>query len=172
MSRSTDEQALRELQDRTEITELLFRNARGLDQVPPDFDAVSSCFSDDARWDYGPGAGPVVIGAANINAFIRQAYSQHKVQEGGVQVRIRGTSHHVTNIMIDFESDDEARSEAYVFTWHEMADGSPGLVWGRWRDRIRRTADGWKIASRKMMVAATENYYAIGYPLHEDGDDA
>jgi 3-phenylpropionate/cinnamic acid dioxygenase small subunit len=159
----TAPQAVQRLQDRVAIAEVLYTFARACDDL--DFATLAACFAEDCRWDYGPGAGPAVVGRANVEAFVTEAFSRKHVEDGGVQVRIRRTSHHVSNILVDFEDDDCARSEAYVFTWHEMADGSAGLVWGRWRDRFVREHDTWRIAERRMFVAATENYYAIGYPL-------
>lgn len=167
MTEKSDEEIARELQDRVEITEVLHLFARACDDL--DFKTLSECFTEDCRWDYGPGAGPPVTGRANVEAFVGQAFSRSELTDDSeVRVRIKGTSHHVTNVMIDFDGPDAARSEAYVFTWHEMPDGGSGLVWGRWRDRFRRTDEGWRIAERKMYVAATENYYAIGYSLWDE----
>ena len=127
---------------------------------------MAQCFTKDLRWDYGPGAGVVIETRDDLERFVREAFSPHReVSDDSLSVvRIKKTSHHVSNIHIEFDGADEARSETYVFTWHEMPDDRPGLVWGKWHDQWRRSDDeGWRISARKMIVSATDNYYAIGY---------
>ena len=54
-----------------------------------------------------------------------------------------------------------------------MPDDRPGLVWGKWHDQWRRSDDeGWRISARKMIVSATDNYYAIGYDAWTGGPRA
>ena len=164
--RELDVELLRELQDREEITQKLHDFARGIDDL--DFAAVARCFAPDVRWDYGPGAGAPIQGRDKLEAFVRESFSDKSVDAGSLSVvRIKRTSHHVSNIRVDFDGPNAARSEAYVFTWHEMIDNDrPGLVWGRWQDRWTHSADeGWRIADRKMLVSATDNYFAIGYSV-------
>ena len=153
-----------ELRDRYEIEQVLYDFARYCDDL--DFAGLASLFHDECRWDYGPGAGPVVEGREQVEAFVQQAFSNSVSGEGpdGVKVRIRKTSHHLSQVAINFDGPDLAHAETYVFTWHEMSDGSPGLVWGRWHDQLRRTPQGWKISQRRMILSAVDNYYAIGHP--------
>ena len=152
-----------ELRDRYEIEQVLYDFARYCDDL--DFEGVASLFHDECRWDYGPGAGPVVEGREHVEAFVKEAFSSSVEQAGpeGVKVRIRKTSHHISQVAVNFDGPDHARTEAYVFTWHEMADGAPGLVWGRWHDELRRTPSGWKISDRRMILSAVDNYYGIGH---------
>jgi hypothetical protein len=156
---------LRQVQDREEIRQVLYDFARSVDEL--DFARMTQCFARELRWDYGPGAGVVVETREDLERFVTEAFSPNKAvtDESLSVVRIKKTSHHVSNIRIDFEPPDGARSEAYVYTWHEMAEGDrPGLVWGKWHDRWRRTDDeGWRISERRMIVSATDNYFAIGY---------
>jgi 3-phenylpropionate/cinnamic acid dioxygenase small subunit len=161
----SDSEILRELLDRAQIQDVLYTYARSVDTN--DFERMSRCFTDDATWDYGPEAGPVVTGSKAIEKFAAKAYSDAPVEDGDVKIRHGlAASHHVSNILIQFDGPDSARSEAYVHTFHQMLnDDAPGLVWGRWHDQFRRTADGWKICARKMLLAGKENYPAIGYPV-------
>lgn len=153
-----------ELRDRYEIEQVVYDFARYCDDL--DFEGVALLFHDDCRWDYGPGAGPVVEGREHVEAFVREAFSNSLEETGseGVKVRIRKTSHHVSQVAVNFDGPDHAYVESYVFTWHEMSDGGPGLVWGRWHDQLRRTAVGWKISDRRMILSAVDNYYEIGRP--------
>lgn len=159
-----DRRLLHQLRDREEMTQVLHDFARAVDEL--DFKAMARCFTKQLTWDYGPGAGVVIETRDDLERFVTESFSSDRevTDESLSVVRIRKTSHHVSNIRIDFEGDDTARSEAYVFTWHEMADGDrPGLVWGKWHDGWQRTGEGWRIRSRRMIVSATDNYYAIGY---------
>ena len=160
-----DRRLLRELQAREEITQVLHDFARTVDEL--DFRKMAQCFTKDLLWDYGPGAGVVIESRDDLERFVTEAFSPDKaITEDSLSVvRIKKTSHHVSNIRIDFDGADAARSETYVFTWHEMpTDDRPGLVWGKWHDQWRRSdEEGWRISARKMIVSATDNYYAIGY---------
>ena len=159
-----ERRAIQEMIDREAITQVLNDFARTVDEL--DFQAMSRCFTEDLIWDYGPGAGVVINRRDDLVAFVTEAYSPERevTEESMVRVRIHKTSHHISNIRVDFEGPDAARSETYVFTWHEMVDDDrPGLVWGKWRDQWTRTAEGWRIHARKMIVSATDNYFAIGY---------
>ena len=36
--------------------------------------------------------------------------------------------------------------------WHERPDGSTATVLGQYHDRLRRLAEGWRIAERRMLM--------------------
>jgi ketosteroid isomerase-like protein len=58
------------------------------------------------------------------------------------------TSHHVTNLLVDLDSDevDEGSAVMYVYAFHRMAaTGEPWHLWARVRDRVRREGDRWLI---------------------------
>ena len=64
------------------------------------------------------------------------------------------TSHHVTNIKMTFTGADTAESTAYVYAWHlTVAEGRRIDLWGRYHDRHRLTAEGWRIELRRLTVA-------------------
>jgi 3-phenylpropionate/cinnamic acid dioxygenase small subunit len=173
-----ERRALQEMIDREAITQVLNDFARTVDEL--DFEAMARCFTEDLLWDYGPGAGVVITCRDDLLAFVTEAFSPERevTEDSRVKVRIHKTSHHISNIRIDFGGSDTAHSETYVFTWHEMVDDArPGLVWGKWRDEWTRMPEGWRIHARKMIVSATDNYFAIGYdawtgePLYKPDDD-
>jgi hypothetical protein len=67
------------------------------------------------------------------------------------------TSHHLSNVQVRFLSETEAESTAYVYAWHlAVDDGRRIEVWGRYADRLRLTARGWRIASRRLTVAGSD----------------
>jgi 3-phenylpropionate/cinnamic acid dioxygenase small subunit len=161
-------ESIQELLDRYEIEQVMYDFARCCDDL--DFERLASLFHDECRWDYGEGAGPVVEGRANVEKFVREAFSDSIVAKGagGVKVRIRKTSHHISQVAVNFDGPNHAYAESYVFTWHEMADGDPGLVWGRWHDQLSRSEDGWRISDRRMILSAVDNYYGIGHSAFAD----
>ena len=70
------------------------------------------------------------------------------------------TSHHVSNIRIRFQGDEHAESSAYVYAWHRRADDGHRIdLWGRYQDSLRLTADGWRIAVRRLAAAETDGWH-------------
>jgi hypothetical protein len=52
--------------------------------------------------------------------------------------------HHVSNVLIDFESSERARASSYFFVVTERGPDH----WGRYRDRLTRTGDRWLFSHR------------------------
>jgi 3-phenylpropionate/cinnamic acid dioxygenase small subunit len=74
--------------------------------------------------------------------------------EGGIQGPGTGTRHINTTLAITVESQDEARSESYfLYLGTKESDHPEILRTGRYVDRFRRTPDGWKIVSRRIVTA-------------------
>jgi hypothetical protein len=64
------------------------------------------------------------------------------------------TQHLVSNFDIAVDG-DEATCACYVRAFHMGAGARAGLTWelfGNYRDRLRRTPDGWRIFKREMDV--------------------
>jgi len=80
----------------------------------------------------------------------------------------RMTSHHLSNVKIRFTGDDSAESTAYVYAWHLAEDDGRRIdLWGRYRDRLRLTPAGWRIASRRLLVAGTDGWHEPPFELPE-----
>lgn len=80
----------------------------------------------------------------------------------------RMTSHHLSNVKIRFTGDDTAESTAYVYAWHIADDDGHRIdLWGRYRDRLRLTPAGWRIASRRLLVAGTDGWLNPPFELPE-----
>jgi 3-phenylpropionate/cinnamic acid dioxygenase small subunit len=65
------------------------------------------------------------------------------------------TQHLLGNYRVEFESDDEATSACYVRAFHLDAEQGAALTYemgGEYRDRLRRTPDGWRITHRTLEV--------------------
>ena len=78
------------------------------------------------------------------------------------------TSHHVTNIKMTFTGADTAKSTAYVYAWHlTVAEGRRIDLWGRYHDRHRLTAEGWRIELRRLTVAGSDGWVDPPFELAE-----
>ena len=78
------------------------------------------------------------------------------------------TSHHLSNVRIRFTGDASAESTAYVYAWHVAAAGGKRIdLWGRYRDQLRLTDAGWRIASRRLTVAGSDGWDNPPFDLSE-----
>jgi len=150
----TTEAAVRELVDRQAIADLIHAYCRHFDQNEPA--EVAALFTADAVVDYGPEAA-TIAGSASIAATIAV----------GLRETFAATSHHVSNIQLEFDGPDSARGVAYLYAWHRYRDGSPdGELWGRYHHRFERTADGWRIAELVLRAAGTVDFHrATMHPI-------
>jgi ketosteroid isomerase-like protein len=146
--------AVSELLDRQAITDLIHAYCYHFDRNEPE--AVAALFTADATIDYGPEA-TTIIGAAAIAPTIAV----------GLERIFAATSHHVSNIQITFDGDDRARAVTYLYAWHRYVDGSPdGELWGCYRHRFERTADGWRIAELLLQAAGAVDFHrATMHPI-------
>jgi ketosteroid isomerase-like protein len=128
---------LQQLADRAAIQDVVIRYANALDRR--DYDEVASCFTSDARAVY---AGvELAPGADSIISFLKQLRQPLHERHAG--------THLAANLLITLAG-DEASAESYVIAYAVPADpGAPIKMRGvRYRDRLLRQADGWKIAER------------------------
>jgi ketosteroid isomerase-like protein len=147
--------------DRFAITELLHRYAYYFDRNEPEH--VAALFTDDAVIDYGPEF-PAIHGRAAVAERIGP----------GLRTIFAATSHHISNVIIDFEGADDARVTAYVYAWHRYLDGSPnGHLWGQYHVRARRSSGAWGIAALKLRVVAVEDFHRTNmHPIDRRGTSA
>lgn len=124
--------------DRQEIADLLAEYCRALDLM--DLPAIAKVFTADCRVEYGPEERLQSTGAEAVARSLERMW------------RWARTSHHLSNIQVEFESPDAARAVSYVIAWHERPDGSTATVLGQYHDRLRRTEEGWRIAERRMLM--------------------
>jgi ketosteroid isomerase-like protein len=136
-----------EAADREAVVDLIHAYCFHFDQNEPE--AVAGLFTEDAVVDYGPELEPIV-GAAAIGPRIAV----------GLEQIFAATSHHVSNIRVEFHGPDRASSVTYLYAWHRYRDGSPdGELWGRYHHRFERTRDGWRIAELVLRAAGTRDFH-------------
>ncbi|MFN2329168.1 MAG: nuclear transport factor 2 family protein [Chromatocurvus sp.] len=137
---------LREFVDRQAITDLIHAYCERFDRNDPE--GVAELFTPDAIIDYNPDT-PNIVGAEMAQTIAV-----------GLRDLFAASSHHVSNIMITLEGENEARSLCYIDAWHRYRDGSPdGFLWGRYVNRHQRTAAGWRITSLLLQGAGTIDFH-------------
>ncbi len=71
------------------------------------------------------------------------------------------THHYITNIEINFEGPDQARSQCNLYAWHRPKEPGPDFeLYAQYHDIWVRTADGWKIQERRLKTAGTVGFDA------------
>ena len=133
-----NEQLLQQLQDEREIHAVLIEYCCALDRM--DLVLLSTLFTDNCVVDYGPDERLQSHGAASLAKSLERMW------------RWSRTSHHLSNVQIQFTGETEASASSYVHAWHERADGSSATILGQYHDRFVRSNGGWKIAARQMFM--------------------
>ena len=133
-----DQSELRQLLDRAEITAAMAAYARWADLNQPEQQA--GLFVEGCRVSYHPG--DWIAGRAALTEKLRTALTGYAK-----------TSHHVSNIEIDFEGPGTATAQSAVIAWHRRHDGSEWTLYGRYIDRWTRTREGWRLAERELRAA-------------------
>ena len=146
--------ALQQLLDRQEITDVIHAYCRNVDLVNPA--AIAALFTDDCTVDYGPGLGTPTSGARELEERLGRGLP-----------RFAATSHHVSNIEITFSGDGaSATTITYLYAWHRHPGDEPDAhLWARYHDQFVRTADGWRIRERVLKVAGQENFDVEWHPI-------
>ena len=127
---------LQQIADRIEIDDLLTRYATALDAK--DWDLWSSCFVPEAFIDY-TAAGGIKGTTAEVRQWLAEVMASFPM-----------TQHLVTNRVVSVAG-DTATCRSALFNPMGMRDDGGLIVFfdgGYYRDRLRRTPDGWRIEER------------------------
>lgn len=122
--------------DRQAISDVLVDYCLALDRM--DLPRLAALFTDDCIVEYGPEPALRSRGAKALEKSLQRMW------------RWRRTSHHLSNVSIEFAGAGAARVRSYVHAWHERSDGSTATIFGQYRDRFVRCGDAWRIAERRM----------------------
>jgi ketosteroid isomerase-like protein len=127
----TTEGVLRTLQDRNEITDVLYKYASTIDQF--DYDGLRATLTDDIWAQYG-NADPVEGGDA-LQEWI------HEMTKTVIW------QHHFLSVY-SVEIDGDTAKALVYHTSHQLFedDQNVKLLVGRYTNELRREADGWKIS--------------------------
>ncbi len=140
---------LQELADRAAIVDAVIAYATALDTR--DWDRLGSLFADDACWEYC-GSGERLVGPSAIVARISTSLKRFDA------------THHLNGNHVIAVHGDEAEHTCYYQAQHVrlgLADGDKFLGGGRYDDRLRRTADGWRFTHRRIIGVWSEGNPAV-----------
>lgn len=139
------DKALVRLLDERAIERLLFDYAYYLDMNMPT--EMASLFVDECVVSYAPN-----FGAEGIEAY--------KKTLDGIGTFFTATSHHVSNVCVDFTADDEATVRAVVLAIHRYTRERPdGLLYGQYDDVVAKVDGGWKFKVRTLRTTLTTDYH-------------
>jgi 3-phenylpropionate/cinnamic acid dioxygenase small subunit len=139
------EETLNRLVNERSIERLLFDYAYYLDMNMPE--QMSALFVDDCEVSYAPN-----FGASGIESY--------KKTLDGIGTFFTATSHHVSNICVDFQSDEEATVRAVVLAVHRYARERPdGILYGQYHDVVVKVGDTWKFKTRFLKTTMTTAYH-------------
>ena len=136
-----------ELLDRDAIGAMLVDYCLHLDTM--DLAALAALFTADCEVVYGDDPRLRSRGSAALADSLERMW------------RWARTSHHLSNVSITFDGPDAARVVSYVLAWHERPDGSTATIYGQYRDRLVRTAEGWRIAERRMFMNGSDRGFTV-----------
>ena len=127
------------------IERLLFDYAYYLDMNLPD--KMAELFDDVCVVNYAPN-----FGAEGIEAY--------KKTLDGIGTFFTATTHHVSNICIDFVSDSEATVRAAVLAVHRYTRERPdGFLYGQYHDVVVKADGRWKFKERLLKTTMTTDYH-------------
>lgn len=139
MSEQSEQAALTVVCDRLDIQDVLIRYCTGLDSRQ--WALLEEVFTTDAEADFGA-LGGRHLGVEAIADFVR-----------GVLQGCDATQHLLGNFDVAVDG-DRATASCYFQAQHVLLGGSGGhtyLVGGSYRDRLARSAAGWRITYRELV---------------------
>lgn len=141
--------AVQRLVDEADIKRVLFDYAFHLDAADPE--QMLPLFTSDLYVSYG-----------NHGANGPEEYLETLANERtGIAAFFAGTSHHVSNVVIDFIDRETANVRSVLYAWHTYHRERPdGIVYAQYHDVFKRTADGWKIQRREQKTTGVEHFHA------------
>jgi hypothetical protein len=129
MTNEAGSQALQQLFDSKEIERLIFDYAFHLDMNHPA--ELAALFIDDCEVSYAPN-----FGAVGKKAYLKTL--------DGIGDFFVATSHHVSNICVDFTSDTAATVRSVVYAFHRYTRDQPDShVWGQYADEMIKVDGKW-----------------------------
>jgi hypothetical protein len=144
-SQSALERAVWELQQREAITETLINYCVNVDRNDP-VTLTERVFAEDGCFELG--ARYAVVGREELRKMFARTLAAFSA-----------TSHHLSNLRITLTDERTAQSTAYVYAWHvSVTDGKRIDLWGRYHDHLVLTAQGWRIASRRLSAAGSDGW--------------
>ena len=141
----TNEAALARMLDEKAIERIIHDYAYFLDMNQPE--KMVELFVDDCEVSYAPN-----FGATGIEAY--------KLTLDGIGTFFKGTSHHVSGVVIDWVSDTEANVRAILVAIHRYTRERPdGILYGQYHDVVVKRDGKWKFKTRILKTTMTTDYH-------------
>lgn len=148
MTRSSNQEVLQQVADKSAITEVIYTYGDCVDRG--DFGGVLQCFHPDGTFQYLQDGTPLPV---------REFFESQADAGAGM----RETMHHTMNVLIKVDG-DSARAQSYVLAHHWLPGDCPpypplfpqtgreyGVLLGaRYQDRFERRDGEWKILQRTL----------------------
>lgn len=145
MNFTSQDPAVQRLIDSETVRQLIFDYAYHLDMNHPK--ELVELFVDDCEVIYGP----------NFGAVGREAYAKTL---DGIGSYFVGTSHHVSNIVLDYKSNDEVHVRTVLYAWHRYTRERPDShVYGQYHDIVVRANGQWKFKRRELRVTGHKDFH-------------
>lgn len=136
---------LEKLVEQRAIERMMFDYSYALDMNRPD--ELADLFVEDCEVSYAPN-----FGATGMEAY--------KKTLEGIGTFFRGTSHHNSNIVVDFVSASEANVRSVVLAIHRYTKERPdGILYGQYFDRVVKVDGRWKFQRRELRTTLTTDYH-------------
>ncbi|QEH79237.1 nuclear transport factor 2 family protein [Sphingomonas sp. C8-2] len=127
------------------IARMMYDYSYHLDMNQPE--AMAALFTSDCEVSYAPN-----FGASGIEAY--------KKTLDGIGSFFRGTSHHNSNIVIDWVSDAEANVRSVVLAIHRYTKERPdGILYGQYFDTVVKADGGWRFKRRELRTTMATDYH-------------
>lgn len=137
------ERAMAELLAQRDMHQILMRYCRAIDRC--DEALLSSCYHDDATFDYGDNRGKATDFVKTTITALRS---------------LAGTLHSVSNYYFLEQDETTARVESYCYAYHRLAnaDGDQDMiVGGRYLDNFANKQGSWRIQHRVYVMDWNQN---------------
>jgi 3-phenylpropionate/cinnamic acid dioxygenase small subunit len=136
---------VKRLEATEEVRTLLFDYAYFLDMNYTK--ELAELFTDDCSVVYGPG-----FGAEGIDAY--------KKTLEGVGSYFSATSHHVSNVKVEFDNDGQARVRSVLYAWHRYRKERPdGILFGQYHDVVVKQGGKWQFKVRELRTSAVTDFH-------------
>jgi hypothetical protein len=127
------------------VERLLYDYSYALDMNRPN--ELAALFVEDCKVSYAPN-----FGAEGMAAY--------KKTLEGIGTFFRGTSHHNSNICVDFVGATKANVRSIVIAIHRYTKERPdGILYGQYFDLVVKTGGQWKFKSRELRTTLASDYH-------------
>lgn len=146
---NTEMSEIERLVEQKAIERLMFDYSYALDMNLPD--QLAALFVDDCEVSYAPN-----FGATGMEAY--------KKTLEGIGTFFKGTSHHNSNVIVDFVSATRANVRSVVLAIHRYQKERPdGILYGQYLDTVVKRDGQWRFQRRELRTTMTTDYHVRAF---------